>query len=573
LLRRSRYKRKMKKIDAVDTKKRYEPILPGSGDWPVVHLSKNRKKFIEEVVEESLARIKKLKPRKSALIEELEVTLYNERLRITQNQWKVDPDDEFSFWENIKSKLVALTATSNNHHIKEEDILKEVVDRYAHEIAGKFQRTSYRLTRSLITFWFARLLNASRIKRFGSFWSTELTLQDKIHITGHADMLRKLAKKGTIVMTPTHFSNLDSVLVGWVIHTLGLPPFVYGANLNLFNIELFAYFMNSLGAYKIDQRKKNLAYMETLKSYSTLALLKGCHSLFFPGGTRSRSGKIEKNLKLGLLGTAIDAQRIMFEKNPEDSSNKIFIVPVVLNYNFVLEAPVLINEYLKQEGQERYYVENDEFSTSYKIIKFLFKFFAQGSDISLAIGRPLDLFGHYVDEHGISYDKYGKVINSRDYFISNGKIKSDPQRDLEYTRMLSESLVAEYHKLNRVFASHLVAYTAFKMLQKKYPKLDLFNILRLPEEEQVIEYQDFKSTFSRLRNQVFKLYEQDKISVAPHLTGDLDQVIDLGISNVGMYHTRRPLLKNKNGDIITQDLNILFYYHNRMDGYGLEKHV
>jgi glycerol-3-phosphate O-acyltransferase len=233
----------------------------------------------------------------------------------------------------------------------------------------------------------------------------------------------------------------------------------------------------------------------------------------------------------------------------------------------------LINEYLKQEGQERYYVENDEYSTSYKIIKFLFKFFAQGSDISLAIGRPLDLFCHYVDEHGISYDKYGKVINSRDYFISNGKIKSDPQRDLEYTRMLSESLVAEYHKLNRVFASHLVAYTAFKMLQKKYPKLDLFNILRLPEEEQVIEYQDFKSTFSRLRNQVFKLYEQDKISVAPHLTGDLDQVIDLGISNVGMYHTRRPLLKNKNGDIITQDLNILFYYHNRMDGYGLEKHV
>ena len=31
-------------------------------------------------------------------------------------------------------------------------------------------------------------------------------------------------------------------------------------------------------------------------------------SLFFPGGTRSRSGGIEKHLKLGLLGTALDAQ-------------------------------------------------------------------------------------------------------------------------------------------------------------------------------------------------------------------------------------------------------------------------
>jgi glycerol-3-phosphate O-acyltransferase len=563
----------MKKVDAVDTKKRYEPILPGSGDWPVVQLSKNRKKFIEEVIDDSLSRIKKLKSRKSSLIKELEVTLYKERLRITQNRWKVDPDDEFTFWEYIKSKLVVLTTPTNGNHVNEDEILKEIVNRYAHEIAGKFQRTSYRLTRSLVTFWFARLLNASRIKKFGSFWSTELTLQDKIHITGQTEILRELAKRGTIVMTPTHFSNLDSVLMGWVIHTLGLPPFVYGANLNLFNIELFAYFMNSLGAYKIDQRKKNLPYRETLKSYSTLALLKGCHSFFFPGGGRSRSGKIEKKLKLGLLGTAIEAQRIFFEHNPEDSSNKIFIVPVVLNYNFVLEAPVLINEYLKQKGQERYYVENDEYSTSFKIIKFLFKFFAQGSDISLAIGRPMDLFGNHVDEHGVSYDKYGKEINTRDYFVSNGKIKPDRQRDREYTRRLSESLVSEFHKLNRVFASHLAAYVAFKMLQKKYPHLDLFNILRLPEEEQVIEYQDFRSSFSKLRNQVFKLYEQEKISVAPHLTGDIDEVIDIGISNVGMYHSRRPLLKDKDGNIITQDLNILFYYHNRMDGYGLEKHI
>jgi len=51
-----------------------------------------------------------------------------------------------------------------------------------------------------------------------------------------------------------------------------------------------------------------------------------------------------------------------------------------------------------------------------------------------------------------------------------------------------------------------------------------------------------------------------------------DTVIDLGISNVGMYHTYRPLLKNKNGNIISQDLHNLYYYHNRMDGYELEKY-
>src|SRR3546814_15272144 len=56
----------------------------------------------------------------------------------------------------------------------------------------------------------------------------------------------------------------------WVIHSLGLPAFIYGAGLNLFNRKIFAYFMNSLGAYKVDRRKKNLPYLETLKTYSTL---------------------------------------------------------------------------------------------------------------------------------------------------------------------------------------------------------------------------------------------------------------------------------------------------------------
>ncbi|MGK7395461.1 MAG: 1-acyl-sn-glycerol-3-phosphate acyltransferase [Candidatus Cyclobacteriaceae bacterium M3_2C_046] len=564
----------MKPVEKVDTKKHYDPILPGPGDWPVVQLSQRRKQFVEEVVEEAMKRIKSMRPKKHQLVEELEVTQYKERLRIKQNPWKVDPEDEYLFWEGVKSRLVNITGNfEKEEKVSEDEILKSIITRYAEEVAGKFKKSSFRMARTLVTFGFARLLNAARIKKFGSFFRNELTLQDKIHITGSTEIVRDLAKIGTVVMVPTHFSNLDSVVIGWVIHTLGLPPFIYGAGLNLFNIEIFAYFMNSLGAYKVDRRKKNLIYLETLKAYSTQALIKGCHSIFFPGGTRSRSGKIEKRLKLGLLGTAIEAQRIMLDQQPEGQHNKIFIVPVALNYHFVLEAPVLINEYLQQKGQERYYVENDEYSTSYKIIKFLFKFFTEGSDISVSIGKPMDLFGNYVDQAGNSYDKHGRKVNLRDYFSSNGKITLNYQREMEYTRMLSERLVREYHCISRVFSSHLVAFVAFKMLQKKYYKLDLYNLLRLPEEEQVFDYKKFRDTFSKIRDAVFKLYEQDKVSIAYHLQGDLDQVIDLGLQNVGLYHSKRPLLKNKEGNIISQDLNTLYYYHNRMDGYGLEKYI
>ena len=550
-------------------KDKYKPILSGTSEWPVVQLSKNRKKFIQEVIEDALIKVKEANPGRQELREELENTLYQEKLRIKQNPWRVDPSDDYKFWEQVKNELVEL-APKPDARDKEEQILERIISRYANEIAGNFKKTRYRLTREIVKFGFARLLNATRVKRFGAFFRNEYTLRDKIQITGKAKQLRKLAKKGTVVMVPTHFSNLDSILIGWIINVLGLPAFIYGAGLNLFNIKIFAYFMNSLGAYKVDRRKKNFIYLETLKTYSNLAIQEGAHSLFFPGGTRSRSGAIENQLKLGLLGTAMEAQRSIYMQSPQEGK-KIFIVPVTINYHFVLEAPSLIREHLQRLGGEKYYVENDEYSSSLSTIKFLFKFFTKGSDISVSIGRGMDLMGNYVDNDGNSIDKHGRFIDTRDYFMSNGKINIDKQREEEFTRRLSEIIVKEYHRINRVFASHLVAFTAFRLWRKQYHKLDLYDFLRLPEEDLCISYEEFKHHFECLRQRVFTLKKQKKVNVAAHMKGDLDEVIKHGIDNVGMYHSKRPLLMDKQGDIITKDLNTLYFYHNRMNGYDLEK--
>lgn len=538
---------------------------------PVVHLRQNRKKFIKEVIALSINRIKQNTINRNALIEELEMTLFREKLRISQNRWRVDPEDETIFWDGIKRDLLLLS-TEENAEGMEDDILEKIVDRYVDEISGRFNTSHYRLARSLVTFGFGRLLNASRVKGLRSLWSNQVKLQDKIQITGQTELIRKLSSKGTVIMLPTHFSNLDSILIGWIIHTLGMPQFLYGAGLNLFNIGVIAYFMNSLGAYKIDRRKKNAIYTETLKTYSSLAMQKGCHTLFFPGGSRSRSGKIEDRLKQGLLSTILEAQRINFEKS-ENYGKKIFVVPVTLNYHFVLEAPVLINEYLAQKGQERYYIETDEYSTSYKITTFLLKFFTKGSDISVSIGQPRDVLGNLVDEAGNSIDKQGRKINTRDYFSSRGVITRDLQREEQYTKMLSDKLVEEYHKINRAFSSHIVAFCAFEIWKRKHRKLDLYNLLRLPEEDLYIHFEEFCKSVSKLRDRIFELKKAGKIDTAPHLDGNLETVVAHGIANVGMYHAKRPLLRNKEGKITTQDLNTLFYYHNRLEGYGLEKYI
>ncbi len=550
--------------------KKYEPIVRKAKEWPVVLLSKNRKAFLKQVVEESFEKIKDLRPSKTALIEELETTLYRERLRVKRNPWKVDPKDEEKFWEDIKSRLVNI---ANSDTDDEDKILKDIISRYANEISGNFKPSRYRLTREIVKFGFRRLLNASRIKTVSGLFRSKYSLQDKIQITGEVDQLRTLASKSTVIMVPTHFSNLDSILIGWIIHILGLPPFIYGAGLNLFNIKIIAYFMNSLGAYKVDRRKKNLAYIETLKTYSKIAIQQGAHSLFFPGGTRSRSGKIESTLKLGLLGSAMEAQRALYAAGNSETDGKIYIVPVTLNYNYVLEAPVLINEHLRRQGQERYYIENDRFSTSYRIIKFLFKFFTKGSDISVSIGRAVDVLGNRVDDEGNSHDTQGRKINTRDYFVFEGEIAPNKQREVEYTRMLSTSIVKEFHRINRVFASHLVAFVAYQILRKRHRKLDLYNFLRIPEEELTIDYEAFKKEVDRIRSKIFKLEKEGMLTTSPHLHEDLDRMIKLGINNVGMYHDNRPLLKSKRRElIITQSINTLYFYHNRMDGYDLEKH-
>jgi glycerol-3-phosphate O-acyltransferase len=548
-------------------------VTPDIRQWPISKLSEHKADFVNEVKQRVKEKLVARFGSEKVIREELAKVLYQERIRLTEKPWKADPKDERQFWNGLKSKLIKIEQIDNNNgHITAEQLLDEIIDRYVNEIVGEFEPGAFAFAKAILPQFFGRILAAAPGKWFKTIAGNVRTIHEKIPITGDIEKIRNLSAKGTVIVVPTHFSNMDSIMVGWILNEMGLPAFTYGAGLNLFSIGLLSYFMSRLGAYKLDRRKKNAVYLETLKTYSTVAIQRGAHSIFFPGGTRSRSGHLEKKLKLGLLGTALEAQKLHYKNFPEETAPKIFVVPCVINYHFVLEAQGLINDYLKETGKERFYKENDEYSTSFKLIRFMLKFFSASSSLSVSFGEVMDVLGNKVDDEGNSFNHLGKKINVKNYFITNGELKDDEQRDGEYTKILGERIVDNYHRYNVVLTSHVVCFTLFELIKKKYKDYDLFTLLRTPAEDIAIPYHEVVEAVGRVKDALKEMYDHGEVLVSPELRWNIDKIIEHGMKNINLYHTASPLTHEGNY-MGSEDLKLLYYYHNRLDGYGLEKYV
>ena len=338
--------------------------------------------------------------------------------------------------------------------------------------------------------------------------------------------------------------------------------------MNLYNSGYVAYFMNRVGTYRVDRRKKNEVYLATLKGMSNLAIQHNTNSLFFPGGTRSRSGAIETKLKRGLLGTCLEAQRSIYASG---ENRKVFIIPLTLTYPSVLEAKPLIEQYFSKVGNEEYLRLTEEPVSGWQIINGVRKLMNGKDRIIFSFGKPMDVMGNYVDANGESLDGRGNKIDIKTYFYRRGEIVKDLQRESVYTSYLAEKLVDEYHRSNVVTNSHLLAFVYFKMVQKTNAQLDLFDLLNLPVESFKFSRDEVGEVLERMKNKLLEMASQDKIKLSKDLSSDIDELIEKGIRKLGIYHPMRPLYLDKKKNIRTENLKTLYYYHNRLSTYGLEK--
>ncbi len=538
-------------------------LYPDLRDWPIYKLHADRDAYVRRLTDEALAKINAEQP---DLIELLQGVIYAEKTRTRNEAWKVDPPNEIAFWRRMEKRLVRGGLDPEDRAVR-QDILREIVMRYAEEVVGNFSIPTFRFGRRFLTIFFNRLLNAAGGRNLRRLARAKVSLRDRLIVGGEVDKLRRLFVDHHVVIVPTHFSNLDSILIGYALDGFaGIPHSAFGAGLNLLNTGWVAYFINRFGAYRVDRRKKNPVYLELLKSFSRLAMYSGYNSTFFPGGTRSRNGSIESEVKLGLLGTAVEAQRKLLA---DGSHKRVVIVPLVVSYHFVLEAKFLIQQFLRQTGKEQYLGAASE-QFSYKgFLKFLWQLFSSSSEIYINVGQPLDVLGNRLDAQGVSYTPSGKTVELGDYFLRDGKFSEDVQREREYTALLGRAVVDRFHRDNVALTSHVVAYVAFRILRQFYPDLDLYGVLRLDEEDFLFDLSIMQSIIERVQTRLTVLEAEGLIKLSAPLRRTPAEVLTDGVENMQLYHQSPPLSLD-GGRLVSKDFHLLYYYHNRMTGYPIE---
>ena len=491
-------------------------------------------------------------------------TIYHERQRVQRARPSKERSRDLARWDRTRSRLLAGSDTTRRA------ILRELVEVFAREVLGNFDERVHAVATRAIPVGLTALLRATspfQLVRWRPGRGAR-RLEEHLRVDGELEHVRALAERGTLICAPTHSSNLDSILLGFGMHEQGFPPLLYGAGLNLFENPLMSFFMHNLGAYKVDRRKTAPIYKEVLKTYATVSLELNYDNLFFPGGTRARSGMVEKKLKLGLLGTGLQAYANNLRAGRERPA--IYVVPMVLSYELVLEAETLIDDHLREVGRSRYIITDDEFSSPRRILAFLRGLLDLNTRIHLTLMPPLDVFGNRVDREGRSLDGRGRPIQIDRYLKSRaGELTVDPNRDAEYTRELGRRLVEAYHAGNTVLPTQLVAFAVFEELQRLNAGMDLYRLLRTGGTTESLPLQEAARCVDRVRDQLVALADAGGVRLGDAVrTQRGEELLVSALRAFGTYHSR-PALERLGDRVFSRDRNLLYYYRNRLVGYRL----
>lgn len=151
----------------------------------------------------------------------------------------------------------------------------------------------------------------------------------------------ELPKDSIVIYLMNHRSNADYVLVGYVLSGKVAVSYAVGEWARAFPLE---YIFKSFGSYFIRRRYREPLYHTVLEQYVQLVTRNGVTQGIFPEGGLSRDGRLAPG-KIGLLDYMLGVAR------EPDLRRRMYIIPVAINYDRVIEDRSLLRELAAREGR------------------------------------------------------------------------------------------------------------------------------------------------------------------------------------------------------------------------------
>ncbi len=159
------------------------------------------------------------------------------------------------------------------------EVLMESVQKYAREIVPSFNAYVYHR----IGYWISKKI-------------AQALYRVRVRVEGQ-EHLKNIDKDATVVYVMNHRSNMDYILVAFLIAEKMTLSYAVGEWAKVWPLQGL---VKSMGAYFVRRNSKNPLYRKVLERYITMATKEGVCQAVFPEGGLTRDGVIRPP-KLGFL--------------------------------------------------------------------------------------------------------------------------------------------------------------------------------------------------------------------------------------------------------------------------------
>ncbi|EEW24473.1 1-acyl-sn-glycerol-3-phosphate acyltransferase [Rhodobacter ferrooxidans] len=259
-----------------------------------------------------------------------------------------------------------------------ESVAFQLARTYAREIVPGFS--------ALVYFGFATRA-ARRISR--AFYRVRIGKVDAA--------LADIDRSATVIFVMNHRSNMDYVLVTWLVADRGALSYAVGEWARIWPLSRL---IRAMGAYFIRRKSSNPLYRRVLARYVQMATAEGATQAVFPEGGLSLDGRVGA-ARLGLLGYIVNG----FDPAGRD----VVFVPVAIAYDRVLEDRLLVEA--GQSGVRQFRGSASSIAgfigrMGWRLVRGRFPGFGTAA---VAFGAPISLRG-YLAGAGASTEGLGALL-------------------------------------------------------------------------------------------------------------------------------------------------------------------